>query len=261
MATCTAQDLVNAANCLMSWFCKGVNWTPSPVNSVQNGRDLYFKNPSQFRHVRCNSVYGENPASACIFHLLHSCFPFAISGFVISIVVYSSDCKSSRFFSHVGKKIFKRVPSFTNGNPPSTISVVVLSSRVLAPRKHGCPTIVSSRKGFIFGVAVCETGRFIAFPSEASTGTLVSVSKNSAIRDDCFPAFTNTNNSCSRFSVFISGGSGVGNHFKSSKCSSDKAYFSGHNDVTSLLLSRGGRPNAIGARHDLNIRHDEAIFN
>ena len=103
------------------------------------------------------------PRSSSILVLFFSCGPFAIAGFIVSVVVDAFNGQSGRLFAHVREKIQKRVsPSFADANPSSAVVFIAAKCFGRATTKHVSPTVMGRRIGVSMNYA--------DFPATATFG-------------------------------------------------------------------------------------------
>jgi len=87
------------------------------VNYMSIDTELF----GEFRKTSRDSIHGKNAIRAPISRLSFWRVPTAISGFIISIVVFTLQAQSGWRFSHVSEEIFKSHPSLANFNSPCPV--------------------------------------------------------------------------------------------------------------------------------------------
>jgi hypothetical protein len=72
--------------------------------------------------------------------LLASCFPSAVLRRIRTIIVDSSESKSTRAFTHVGEEVFKGItPTLTNGDASTPVALVRVVIGIITASFHACP--------------------------------------------------------------------------------------------------------------------------
>lgn len=81
---------------------------------------------------------------APIVGLFFSCSPFAIFKHITFIVINSFKRQSFRFFSHIGKKVFKGItPTRADLNATASIAIIKFKVRIFATVNHTAPNTIS----------------------------------------------------------------------------------------------------------------------
>ena len=126
--------------------------------------------------------------------LFRPCSPFAISGFIIAIVINALNAVRRRWsWSHIGQKVFKPAPSFTDLN--STTPVVFIA-RVSITSASG----VKKTPNAMFWSACQFVGdgtKLLLFPLQASATFCISKAKPFSWINLLVPAFAKTKPLCS----------------------------------------------------------------
>jgi len=78
---------------------------------------------------------------------------------VISVVIFSVNAHFWRALAHIGKEVFKAVPSRANLNPPAAVIFKRLALRIAAAFPHALPNRVSS--GFIRHTVGCGKALYL----------------------------------------------------------------------------------------------------
>jgi hypothetical protein len=84
--------------------------------------------PSLFRPLLSsfsNAVYGEQPATPRVPHLLMMGSPSAVARLVVAVVVDPIQAFSCLWLSHVSKEVLKDMPAFTYLDAPGPIPLVL----------------------------------------------------------------------------------------------------------------------------------------
>ena len=190
------------------------------------------------------------PSGAFISSLFYRSSPATISRLVVAVVVDTINALSGWSFSHIGKKVFKFVPSLANCN--STASVVLPVGRVGvgASAPNVLPSSVHNGIRRPLAMAVsggCLTG---AFSLKTAARTCMAASQ---IIHEGF-CFVSAITEAKEFSVDSSAGMNSCGKFldysKALKPFADQVEFSSHNDGQFIVVSSGGRPATTGARCD-----------
>ncbi len=165
-----------------------------------------------------NSVYGNNPVTACVPVLLFDRCPSTIRFLVISIFIWKSiKAFSWRAFSHIFQKVFKTSPLTTNLYTTSSVHIEKLTVRVGASRHHVIPNAINSRSAFPMSSELFMH----QFPTQTSTRQRISRLER-VIPHFQYGAAT-ANRYAARFLIFrASVRRGFSDYFKSSKYFSDK---------------------------------------
>jgi len=94
----------------------------------------------------------KNSISSKVSHLLLAGRPLAIGWFVMTVSVLSFYRHVWRAFTHVGKKVWKTVPSFADLNAFSSVVLIALLILIRAPSPHRNPNAI--RFGFVCSVGM-----------------------------------------------------------------------------------------------------------
>lgn len=179
---------------------------------------------AQFCHAGGYADYGEYSIIAPIHRLLIWRLPFAVSGFVIPIILDSAKAFSFWLFSHIFEKIRERHPSITNGDPTSTIMFPILTVGIRASFNHGCPAMVGRRKMISTAMPMLEGKRGIHLLSVTSTRFRVSAGQRIVPNNDNLSTITNANRLSSALSFGFPSRWSFSNNFQPSKFHSYEGY-------------------------------------
>jgi len=159
--------------------------TESPINrpsAAKPGRNytrVNVKRPRPFGDVQCLSVVSQEGVAALVFILLASRNPYAISGFVIPVIILSLDSESLWARPHVSKEVLERIsPTLANGNPSTSVVFKILILRITAAILYVCPRFVGIRCSTITisrPVAVSPGSRAYSFNVETSAALCMAV--------------------------------------------------------------------------------------
>jgi hypothetical protein len=89
-----------------------------------------------------------------IFILFTQRSPTTIARLVITVVVNTVNRPPFGFFAHIGKKVFKSVPSFANLNAAFTVMAISGMTRISASIKHRAPYSINFRICLISAMSV-----------------------------------------------------------------------------------------------------------
>lgn len=122
--------------------CQSSLHTPAVgVNTLSNycSRQTQFDSPNM---QGCSAPPKSQQSSTSIARkfLFYPILPQRISRFVITVIVNTSNgMRRAWRRTNVGKEIFKFLPSLTNGNSSSSVSIESLHRWITAPAQHGIP--------------------------------------------------------------------------------------------------------------------------
>jgi hypothetical protein len=145
---------------------------PLPDHGVRN-----LKVISQFRQAPGNTANGENTVTPLVSGLLLEGLPPDISRFVALGIINPSDGQSQWFFSNIGKKVLKLLPSLANCDSPATIVRPVSTIRIPASTQNSFPGRVCSRSASTRRMTMRKRCFSCHFSLKASTGACVSTSQ------------------------------------------------------------------------------------
>lgn len=172
------------------WFFEGALHRPSSRKPVFQQRPRYSKFIHPLSDCFGNAMKGKNSVTTPVVHLLFCCGPFAVFWRVAKVVVNSIYRHVSRAFAHIGQKVFKFKPSFTNCNSSAEIPHTTINTSVLAPVYHRPPSSI----GVAFGHAMRGIGDLSRksedFFVKASAGLTSARSQIIACRDMFISTFT-----------------------------------------------------------------------
>jgi hypothetical protein len=155
----------------MHWFQERTLNVPSGGNSVFESVSIYLKFRTKVREAFSNPFYGGVFGSSCVSHLFRSCCPSAVSGLVVAVVVDAVNRKAKRLLAHVGKEVFKDLPSFANHYPSTAVMLETLPIRIGASGMHSSPCNPRLAGLVVDGVAVDKYSLPKQFSIQAITGT------------------------------------------------------------------------------------------
>lgn len=142
---------------------------------------------SNFRYSSEKSEHIESPESflgSSIYALLMRSCPAAISGLVISVVVYSIERLFFGFLSHIREKAFKRnSPTLANRNSSSSIIPKLMVLGIRASTLHSNPACIGGR--FIHSVSCSSNPHFLRSRTSATLN-----SSRGQIADLVYPNFS-----------------------------------------------------------------------
>jgi hypothetical protein len=105
-----------------------------------------------------------------IFAALQMRGPMTIARFIVTVIVDAINNFPPRSFTHVGKKVFKREPSFANFNSSTTVISVPSSLFVCAANDHVGPALIRPWVCPLFrGMAYCKS--ILGLPASARLRT------------------------------------------------------------------------------------------
>jgi hypothetical protein len=117
-----------------------------------------------------------------VFVLLRICDPFAIGGFVTSIIVDAIERQARWAITHVGKEVFKCEPTLANTNSSSAVIKKIRVLRIAASLKHRFPAVISRCAGLSMlgkrATLASAANRIFASEADASNDALVSAVAN-----------------------------------------------------------------------------------
>ena len=106
-----------------------------------------------------HGVGRHEPRIATVSGLLFSRRPFCVAGLVVSVVVYSVECKSGRSWPDVSIEVLEFMPPLADGDPAPTVEVVVDRIWTVAALKHAAPNLIFRRVGHaVCGSAATRSG-------------------------------------------------------------------------------------------------------
>jgi hypothetical protein len=171
--------------------------------------------------------------------------PTAVARFVVAVVVDAINRKSIGPLAHVGKELFKRIPSSAYRNSPSSIVLKVLTAWIGASFNHSSPNTISFGSNSICGVAMTMKPPDNQFYFKASARPRVSRGKAYILDFNNFPA-TATANAVG----FLTAQGSISDCGKSCEVATDQGYSGRHTFGFIKCLFNGGRPATTGARCD-----------
>jgi hypothetical protein len=182
-----------------------------------------------------NPVDNDNAIASCVAHLFTSCLPLAVSGFIIAVVILSSQCQSFWSFTHVSQEVFKSGPTLAYRYIP--FEIIVSRNMVWVARSlvHCNPKPVSSTRAKPVCSGLLAPSVTVKTPARFGVSALKAVIENSRL----FSAITETVNSTFEPPSDGSVGWCFRDNFQSSKAFTDERYFSGHNDGHFIVVSSG----------------------
>lgn len=127
------------------WSLKGLFRIPSKlVKSGAKCVQVESKYSAPFRHALGFAVNCKYAICSCIVTLFLSCFPATVFGFVVPVIVNSTNSHSGIRMPHVSKEVFELQPPITNNDPPSAVIIERFVFRVLTSGDHVCPCSIDS---------------------------------------------------------------------------------------------------------------------
>lgn len=146
-------------------FCEcSLNW-PAVTNTLLDRGHAESEGFAQLRKTTRYPVNGKDAIGPCVPVLFCASRPLAIIWFVISVIVFAFYRQSRRTFPHIGKKIGKRLPSFTNLNSSPTVQWVVASTSI----EHANPATICFGSDAVRNRTVSSHSHCSDFFSEAAT--------------------------------------------------------------------------------------------
>lgn len=100
-----------------------------------------MKSFTMFSDTGCHSRHGDNLILAGISRLLNSCLPFAVTFFIVTIVVFSPQSHPVGTLAHVRKEIGKQFPSIANSDSSAAVIFPLFVSRISASHNHLRPNL------------------------------------------------------------------------------------------------------------------------
>jgi len=122
----------------------------SPTLFIKSSRDSAMGDSESTRPLSqppSFSVVAQESRFACILSLLHGSRPFAISRFIVAVVVDAFNAMLwGRLLAHVLQELRKRIaPLFAHNYSATSVPVITGIVRVVAPRLHFAPRTVFRR--------------------------------------------------------------------------------------------------------------------
>lgn len=181
-------------------FLKYTFGWPAAFKAVPSCRVTHAEQFNPITQAMAFPKQGDNTISSRIGGLLFSCAPLAITRLVIAIIVTSIYGMLSGWrISHICKKAFKVIPSFTHLNPASSVIVVCGIILILTSLEHSMPNFPDS----ITRLSVCLVVLDLFF--QRGTTTTINCARFQA-RSVCPPflsAITLTSVSSVRFYNYV----------------------------------------------------------
>lgn len=115
---------------------------PPPFESSSNQFFINMKQLNKLNHRCGDTTHRDNPIATCIAILRNVILPFAISGFVIAVAVFSAKGHPRLWFTHVLEKVLKLQPLLANRYPPCTIKPKLLVLGIPTTLEHRRPNSV-----------------------------------------------------------------------------------------------------------------------
>lgn len=123
-----------------NWLLQCIENIPTKSNSCMICCRGYTKMFQPLNKIFCYISNGNFMVMSIIIVLCNSIRPFAIVRRIITIIIHSvKACFNKRFYSYIGKEIFKRFPAFTNFNSTTTIIFKSLPFRIFTSHSHSNP--------------------------------------------------------------------------------------------------------------------------
>ena len=107
--------------------------------------DLARPHADQVKGADAVNLFVVKHSGTFIAPLLLGSGPAAVAGFVVAIYVNSIKRVFWGALPHVGVKVFKTTPAFTNTNPSTSVVMEVARGRVRTPLEHSTPRVVRRR--------------------------------------------------------------------------------------------------------------------
>lgn len=117
-----------------------------PCSKSRNYRSSWqslLSRPLRERH-RLSIVRNENVVSPVV-HLIDASSPQAIRGLVIPAVLSAFECHAGWRLSHICKEVFKRLPSFANGDTATSIVRKTFGTGITTSTEHCLPNAIDAR--------------------------------------------------------------------------------------------------------------------
>ena len=110
----------------------------------------------EFCKTSCDSIHGKNAIRTSISSLAFWRVPAAITGFIISIVVFTLQAQSGWRFSHVSEEVFKSHPSLANFNSPCAMPLKADVVVIVTASVHSAPSAINASLLAFAGVPVSD---------------------------------------------------------------------------------------------------------
>lgn len=206
---------------------------------------------AQFSHATRNSLNREISVSSAIMHLLKGRCPPAVFRFIVTILVRIPVKRFTEWsLAHVGKEVFKFIPSGADTNSPVSIMLKTASLWIRAALNHSRPCLVRGRK--LFAAVATNTRMSVGYKSgfrkltsQAATRTRFPIFEETIVHFDFVSTFTKTKTAMGEPPARKPKRWGFANYSKTLKLLADQISFSRHN-VMALCLAA-----AFGYRPDV----------
>lgn len=236
-----------------NWSKEGAFTFPSLTKTVPYSININPKMFTKFRQATSDSTNRQDSIASRISGLFLSSGPSAITRFVISVVVNAIQGKPGRCFSHVREKTSEIIPSCTDRNSTSSITMKRIFLRIIAAFNHVSPHNHSFTRLIINTVSMNKTSGSCCFSSQTSTGSGKPTYEVVIGLNSSFTTFTETRTCWVKKSGTANFVSGVTNHFQSSKLATDEGFFSRHGIGSFSVVFSSGRPATTGAHCDYDL--------
>lgn len=136
------------------WRCKSIFVTPSVLQSITESCGMNPQEFSPFGQYSRDAVERHRAIVRLVASLLFACSPTAVARRVVLCGVLPVESCIRWTFSHVGKEVFKLVPSFADSNAFVVVLPADFGFSVLASLDHRHPSSISRRQP-ASGVSMC----------------------------------------------------------------------------------------------------------